>query len=92
MSRWFQPLFSGPSRPQDKYTRLENEVERSNQNYIEDTHAQQQVRKAIQIVHAIDDNIAMGFAMHFTSICCFTVNHKCWIGYVKCIKNHCQLR
>lgn len=40
---YFQSLFNGTSRPHDKYTRLENEVERSNQNFIEETQAQQQV-------------------------------------------------
>ncbi|XP_064650310.1 syntaxin-6-like [Lineus longissimus] len=32
---------NGPSRPMDKYTRLDNEIERSNQKFIEDTHQQQ---------------------------------------------------
>ena len=40
----FQSLLAnGPSHPQNKYMKLENEIERSNQRYIEDTQGQQQV-------------------------------------------------
>ena len=39
-----QSLLNGPSKPQDKYTRLDNEVESANHRYIEDTQAQQQVQ------------------------------------------------
>lgn len=34
---------NGPSKPQNKYTRLENEIERENQRYIDDTGSQQQL-------------------------------------------------
>jgi len=34
---------NGPHKPQDKYTRLENEIEQSNTRYIEDTQQQQQL-------------------------------------------------
>ena len=34
---------NGPSRPMDKYMPLENEIERSNQQFLDDTHSQQQV-------------------------------------------------
>lgn len=37
-------LANGPKKPQDKYMRLENEIERANQKYIDDTQQQQQVR------------------------------------------------
>ncbi|CAD5126568.1 DgyrCDS14663 [Dimorphilus gyrociliatus] len=36
-------LNNGPSRPQNKYTKLENEIERSNSKFIEDHQAQQQL-------------------------------------------------
>lgn len=36
-------LSNGPNRPHDKYTRLDQEMERSNQRYIEDTSQQQQL-------------------------------------------------
>ncbi|KAK2176343.1 hypothetical protein NP493_668g01011 [Ridgeia piscesae] len=34
---------NGPSRPMDKYMHLENEIESSNQQFLDDTHAQQQL-------------------------------------------------
>lgn len=34
---------NGPSRPQDRYTRLDAEMERANQHYIDETNQQQQV-------------------------------------------------
>ena len=41
---FFQGLLAnGPKKPQDKYMRLENEIERANQKYIEDSGQQQQV-------------------------------------------------
>ena len=36
-------MFNGPNKPQDRYMRLDNEIERSNQKFIEDTNTQQQV-------------------------------------------------
>ncbi|ELT91978.1 hypothetical protein CAPTEDRAFT_183705 [Capitella teleta] len=36
-------LNNGPSKPQNKYTRLENEIEASNEHFIQDTHGQQQL-------------------------------------------------
>lgn len=36
-------LANGPKKPQDKYMRLENEIERANQKYIDDTQQQQQL-------------------------------------------------
>lgn len=45
-------LSNGPNRPHDKYTRLDQEMERSNQRYIEDTHQQQQL-----IIRTQDDNM-----------------------------------
>lgn len=36
-------LANGPSSPQNKYMKLENEIEKSNQHFIEDTQGQQQV-------------------------------------------------
>ena len=34
---------NGPSRPQDRYTRLDTEMERANEHYVDDTLQQQQV-------------------------------------------------
>lgn len=45
-------LSNGPNRPHDKYTRLDQEMERSNQRYIEDTSQQQQL-----IMRTQDDNM-----------------------------------
>ena len=36
-------LFNGPSKPQDKYMRLDNELEQANQKFIEENQSQQQV-------------------------------------------------
>jgi len=47
-------LANGPSHPQNKYMKLENEIERSNQRYIEDTHQQQQL-----MMEGQDDQINM---------------------------------
>ena len=44
--RWFlfqSLLANGPSHPQNKYMKLENEIERSNQSFIEDTYQEQRV-------------------------------------------------
>ena len=47
----FQSLLAnGPSHPQNKYMKLENEIERSNQRYIEDTQGQQQVCMNFQLL------------------------------------------
>ena len=45
-------LSNGPNRPHDKYTRLDQEMERSNQRYVEDTHQQQQL-----IIRTQDDSM-----------------------------------
>ncbi|XP_074653794.1 syntaxin-6-like [Tubulanus polymorphus] len=42
---------NGPSRPQDKYTRLDNEIERANDKYITDTQQQQQMMMNHQDEH-----------------------------------------
>ncbi|XP_076436254.1 syntaxin-6-like [Babylonia areolata] len=45
---------NGPSRPQDRYTRLDTEMERANQEYMDDTLQQQQSLMAAQ-----DDQLDM---------------------------------
>lgn len=45
---------NGPSRPQDRYTRLDTEMERANQHYIDDTLQQQQL-----LMSAQDDHLDM---------------------------------
>lgn len=42
---------NGPSRPHDRYTKLDNEMERANQRYIDDTQQQQQVIVKTQDEH-----------------------------------------
>ncbi|XP_041368834.1 syntaxin-6-like [Gigantopelta aegis] len=43
---------NGPKYPQDRYTRLDSEMERSNQRYIDDTRQQQQL-----VMHSQDDTL-----------------------------------
>ncbi|KAK7487292.1 hypothetical protein BaRGS_00021520 [Batillaria attramentaria] len=45
---------NGPSRPQDRYTRLDGEMERANQHFIDDTLQQQQL-----LMTAQDDHLDM---------------------------------
>ncbi|XP_025113316.1 syntaxin-6-like [Pomacea canaliculata] len=45
---------NGPSRPQDRYTRLDAEMERANQHYIDETNQQQQL-----LIRAQDDQLDM---------------------------------
>ncbi|CAH1785434.1 unnamed protein product [Owenia fusiformis] len=45
-------LQNGPSRPQDKYTRLDNDISNSNSRFIEDTQQQQQM-----LIRSQDDQI-----------------------------------
>lgn len=42
---------NGPSRPQDRYTRLDGDMERANQRYIDDTLQQQQLLMSTQDDH-----------------------------------------
>ena len=43
---FFQSLLAnGPSHPQNKYMKLENEFERSNQRFAEDNYQEQQVNE-----------------------------------------------
>ncbi|XP_070176413.1 syntaxin-6-like [Littorina saxatilis] len=45
---------NGPSRPQDRYTRLDTEMERANQSYMDDTMQQQQL-----LIRSQDDQLDM---------------------------------
>lgn len=47
-------LFNGPSKPQDKYMRLDNELEQANQKFIEENQSQQQL-----MIQAQDEQIDM---------------------------------
>ncbi|XP_061169735.1 syntaxin-6-like [Saccostrea echinata] len=49
-----QALLNGQSKQYDKYTRLDQEMERSNQRYLEDSHQQQQT-----IIKSQDDQLDM---------------------------------
>ncbi|XP_048773921.1 syntaxin-6-like [Ostrea edulis] len=49
-----QALLNGQSKQYDKYTRLDQEMERSNQRYVEDTHQQQHM-----IIKSQDDQLDM---------------------------------
>ncbi|KAI8518469.1 Syntaxin-6 [Branchiostoma belcheri] len=49
-----QHLFNGPSKRQDRYTKLDSEMENTNQKFISDTRQQQQL-----IVEAQDDQLDM---------------------------------
>ncbi|XP_022325617.1 syntaxin-6-like [Crassostrea virginica] len=49
-----QALLTGQNKQYDKYTRLDQEMERSNQRYLEDTHQQQQT-----LIRSQDDQLDM---------------------------------
>ncbi|XP_078686368.1 syntaxin-6-like isoform X2 [Branchiostoma floridae x Branchiostoma belcheri] len=53
-SREREHLFNGPSKRQDRYTKLDSEMENTNQKFISDTRQQQQL-----IVEAQDDQLDM---------------------------------
>ena len=44
---------NGSARPVDKYTYLENDIDRSNRQFIDDTNVQQQVRDSSTRVHLV---------------------------------------